>query len=122
MIEINEELKNLIESNALALASVDQKGNPHVIGVADVKVVSKNQILVGDNYMVQTIKNIQQNNNVALVVWSRNWEENFLGYELKGNIEYFTKGKWHEMIKKIHKGFPAKGAILITINKIKKII
>ena len=121
MVEINEELKRLIEENALAFSSVDEFGNPHCIAVADVRVVSKNQILVGNNYIVETTKNLQQNKNVALVVWNRNWEEDCVGYELKGAADYFTEGKWHEMVKELHKGFPAKGAILITINKIKKL-
>jgi predicted pyridoxine 5'-phosphate oxidase superfamily flavin-nucleotide-binding protein len=121
MVEINKELKRLIEENALAFATVDENGNPHCIAVGDVKVVSKNKILVGDNYMIKTIKNIKRNNNVTLAVWSRNWEENCIGYELSGTAEYFTSGKWHKMVKEIHKGFPAKGAILITIKKIKKL-
>jgi hypothetical protein len=123
MIEINKELKNLIEENALAFATVDEKGNPHCVAVAFVKVVSENQILVTDNYMVETIKNIQQNPNVALAVWNKNWKENCVGYELRGTAEYFTEGKWYEIIKQIpeNKGEPCKGAILITINKIKKL-
>jgi predicted pyridoxine 5'-phosphate oxidase superfamily flavin-nucleotide-binding protein len=120
MVEITEELKRLIEENALAFATVDESGKPHNIAVGDVKVVSKNQILIGDNYMVETIKNIQRSNNVALAVWSRNWEERCVGYELRGIAEYITQGKWHELVKEIHKGFPAKGAILVTITKIKK--
>lgn len=42
MGEINEELKNLIEENALALATVNESGNPHCNVVAFVKVVSEN--------------------------------------------------------------------------------
>lgn len=121
MVEINEELKKLIEGNALAFASIDDSGNPHCIAVADVKVASRNQILIGDNYIVETLKNIKRNKNVALAVWNRSWEEECVGYELKGAADYFTGGKWHEMVKELHKGFPAKGAILITVNKIKKL-
>lgn len=121
MAEISEELKKLIEENALALATVDENSKPHCIAVADVKVVSENQFLIGDNYMVKTIKNIQKNNNISLVVWNKNWEENCVGYELKGTAEYFEEGKWQEMIKEIHKGFPAKGAVLVTVTKIKKL-
>lgn len=123
MIEINEELKKLIEENALAFATVDENRNPHCIAVGFVKVVSENQILVTDNYMAETTKNINKNPNIALTVWSRDWEENCEGYELKGTIEYFSEGKWHEEIKKIpeNEGMPCKGAILITINKIKKL-
>ncbi len=121
MAEINHYIKKLIEQNAVALATIDKSGKPHCIAVGDVKVISKNQVLIGDNYMRETIKNIKQNNKVALVVWSRNWQKNCVGYELRGTTRYFTQGKWASAVKKIHKGFPAKGAILITINKIKKL-
>lgn len=121
MVEINDDVKKMIENNAMAFATVGENGNPHCIAVGDVKVVSKTQILVGDNYMVQTINNIRQNNNVSLVVWNKNWEEDCIGYELRGTAEYFTSGKWHEMIKEIHKGYPAKGAILVTVKEIIKL-
>ena len=56
LIETNKELKKLIEENALAFATVDENGNPHCIAVGFIKVISKNQILVADNYMVETKK------------------------------------------------------------------
>lgn len=123
MVEINEELKKLIEKNALAFATVDENAKPHCIAVACAKVISKNQILVTDNYMVETRKNILKNPNVAMVVWDKDWKENCVGYELRGLAEYFTEGKWYNMIKQIpeNKGEPCKGAILITISKIKKL-
>jgi predicted pyridoxine 5'-phosphate oxidase superfamily flavin-nucleotide-binding protein len=71
MVEINEELKKLIQENALAFATMDENGNPHCIAVGFIKVVSKNQILITDNYIVETIKNIQQGLNVALAVWDK---------------------------------------------------
>jgi len=118
---INEGMKNIIEKNALGIASIDESGNPHNIALGYVKVVSSNQLLVSDNYLVETIENIKKNPNVSLVVWARNWEDNCIGYELKGKAEYFTNGKWLESIKKIpeNKGAPCKGAILINITKIK---
>jgi predicted pyridoxine 5'-phosphate oxidase superfamily flavin-nucleotide-binding protein len=124
MRKITPEIKKLVEENPLAFATVDEKGNPHCIAVAFVKVVSKNQILVTDNYMSETIKNIQKNPNVALTVWSENWKEKCVGYELKGKAKYFTSGKWYEMVKKIpeNEKEPCKGAILVTINKIKKLV
>ncbi|MCK5040114.1 MAG: pyridoxamine 5'-phosphate oxidase family protein [Candidatus Aenigmarchaeota archaeon] len=123
MEELNKELKKLIEQNALALATTDKEGNPHCIAVGFVKVVSKNQILATNNYMAETTKNIQKNPNVALAVWNKNWKENCVGYELKGTVEYFTSGKWYQIIKQIpeNKEEPCKAAILITIRKIKKV-
>jgi hypothetical protein len=121
---INSGIKKIIEDNVLGLATVDKNGNPHNIAVGYVKVILENQLLISDNYLEETIQNIKLNPNVALVVWISNWKENCVGYELKGNAEYFTSGKWIEAIKKIptNKGEPCKGAILIKINKVKSLV
>ncbi len=125
MIEINEELKQLIENNIVAFASVNEADKPHNIAVAYPKVVSKNQIILTDNFMEETIQNILKNNNVSLVVWNADWEDikDCYGYELRGIVEYFTSGKWHDFVKNMdkNKGLPAKGAILITVEKIKQL-
>ena len=120
---IGKELKSLIENNALAFASSDENGNPHCIAVGFAKVISDNKVLITDNYMAETRKNIQKNANVALTVWNKDWEQDCVGYELRGKAEYFAEGKWREEVKKIpeNKGMSCKGAVLITINKIKKL-
>jgi predicted pyridoxine 5'-phosphate oxidase superfamily flavin-nucleotide-binding protein len=120
-VKITRKVKELIEGNALALANVNENGSPHCIAVGQVKVVSSNQVLIGNCFMKETIKNIQRNQKVALAVWSRNWEKDCLGYEFEGIAQYFTDGRWYEMVKKVHKEFSVKGAILMTITKIKKL-
>jgi hypothetical protein len=114
--KISGEIKKIIEENPLALATVDKKGKPHVIAVADVKIISKDEILIGDNYMMKTITNLKNCSYVSLVVWNKKG----IGYGLKGIAKYFSVGKWVEKVKAIHKGYPAKGAIVVKINKIKK--
>ena len=112
---ITKDIKDMIENNSLSLAT-NMKGNPYVIVVGDVKVISKEEILIGDNYMKNTIDNIKNNNNVCLVV-----HNNKEGYQIKGNAHYYNSGKWLDKIKEIHKGYPAKGAIIVKINEIKKL-
>ncbi len=111
----------MIEENVLGLATVDKSGNPHNIAIGYVQVVSENQLVITDNYIEETLQNLKENPNVSLVVWSGNWKSNCMGYELKGKAEYFIQGKWVELIKKIpvNKDEPCKGAILVTIDKIK---
>jgi predicted pyridoxine 5'-phosphate oxidase superfamily flavin-nucleotide-binding protein len=123
MVEIDKQLKNLIENNALGFATIDEDNTPHCIAVGFVKVVSKNQLLISDNYLVRCVSNIAKNPAVALVVWNQDWKDNCIGFELGGTAEYFSKGKWHEMIKKIpeNKDAPCKGAILITVTRIKSL-
>ena len=51
MVKISKDAKKIIEENPVAFATVGDVGKPNVIGVAFVKVVSKNQVLITDNYM-----------------------------------------------------------------------
>lgn len=123
-MKIDNELKKLIEDNALALASINEHGNPHCIAVAFAKVVSEDEILITNNFIVETEKNILKNPNVALTVWNKEWKEKCMGYELTGNGSYFTEGKWYDMIKEMpeNKEYPCKGAFVIKITKIKKLV
>lgn len=102
----------------MALATSDGQGKPNVIAVACVKVISKNQLLVTDNYMVQTRKNLEKNKNVCLAVWNSDG-----GFKLIGKGEYFSDGKWKSQVKKMpeNKNLPAKGAIVVTVSKIIKL-
>jgi len=121
---INPGIKKMIEENALGLATLDKNNNPHNIAIGYVQVVSDNELVVTNNWITETIKNIEENPNVSLVVWNKDWKENCIGYELKGEAEYLTSGKWVELIKKlpINQGEPCKGAILIKINQIESLI
>lgn len=125
MENITSEIKKLVEGNALAMATTDEAGNPHCIAVGYPKVVSGNQIVISAIYIVETLKNIERNNNVALAVWSRKWEEEGAceGYELRGKAEYFASGKWKEFVDNLpeNKDENPKGAILITVENIKKL-
>lgn len=116
---LTNEIKKIIEENAVAFATVDGDNKPNVIGVACVKVVSENQVLITDNYMKQTKENLEKNNNVCLAVWDKDWN----GYKLIGTAEYFTEGERKEFIEQIseNKDLPAKGAILVTISKLIKL-
>lgn len=120
-VEINQGMKNMIENNALAFATVNLKSEPHNIAVGFVKAISKNQLLITDNHIHESLENIKNNPNVSLVVWAREWEKHCIGYELCGKAKYYREGEFVERIKQIpeNKGEPCKGAILVTLNKIK---
>lgn len=110
------EIKNLIEENPVALVTVMSSGKPNAIGVAYVKVVSNTEIVITDNYMNQTPKDIQNNKDVCLLVWNKDME----GYKMIGQADYLSSGKWLDFVKNLpeNKGLPAKGAILVKVEKI----
>ena len=117
MIRITDKQKKLIEKEVMALATSDLNKEPNVVAVACCKVVAKDKILVTDNFMNKTRKNLLMNNKVALAVWSKDWEE---GYQFKGKAQYLASGKWKEMVDKDpdNKDLAHKAAVLVTIDEI----
>jgi len=109
-------IQKIIEKNPIAFSTVMKNNKPNVIGVAFVKVIDKDQILITDNYMNQTIEDILANNNVCLIVWDKNLK----GYKIVGRAKYYTSGKWKKFVEEMkeNKGLPAKGAIVVKVSKI----
>jgi uncharacterized protein len=117
MINLSDHQKQLLENNALALASADKFGKPNVIAVGSVKVVGPDLILVSDNFMSKTKHNLLENKQISLAVWSKNGEA---GFQFKGKAKYFTVGKWKDMVNTNPDNlpYPHKGAILVTVSEI----
>ena len=119
---IDKEQKKIIENNAMALATVNEDGSPHVIAVGFAKV-SEGMIVITDNYMSATTSNIKRDPRISLAVWTRNWEDDCKGFEFICEAEYHTGGKWHEFVKglKENEEYPANGAIVAKVKKVKKL-
>ena len=115
-MKISKEIRTIIEKNPISIATTS-KGKPHVIAVSFAKVKG-NKIIITDNYMKTTAENIRKNPNISIVAWNKK----LIGYQIDGRAKYFNKGKYRDFIKSLkeNKGYPAKGAILITITKIRK--
>jgi predicted pyridoxine 5'-phosphate oxidase superfamily flavin-nucleotide-binding protein len=111
-----KKIGGLIEKNILSLAT-SKNDKPHQIAVAAVKVLD-NRIIITDNFMQETKRNLISNKNVSLIFWSGSG-----GYELRGKAGYSSSGKWLDFVKKLkeNKGFKPKGAIIVKIKKIKKL-
>jgi predicted pyridoxine 5'-phosphate oxidase superfamily flavin-nucleotide-binding protein len=123
MVEmINKELKNLIENSALALSTVDKSSKPHTIAVGYSKVIDS-KIIISNIFMRGTIKNLKNNENISLAVWNKTWEKRCVGYELKGKAKYFTSGKWKKFVEEMpqNKKYHVKGAIIVSVKKIKRL-
>ncbi|MBI5148928.1 pyridoxamine 5'-phosphate oxidase family protein [Candidatus Pacearchaeota archaeon] len=101
--------------NKILILATSKNNKPHQIAVEVNKILGK-QILITDNMMKETRKNILKNKNVSLIFW-----DNKGGFELRGIAQYHSSGKWFDFVKglKENKGFKPKGAIVININKIK---
>lgn len=65
--------------------------------------------------MNRTLKDIKTNNNVTAIVWNSDLE----GCKFIGKASCHNSGDWLEFVKNMpeNKGFPAKGALVISVNK-----
>lgn len=116
-------IKKLIESNAMGLATVDKSGKPHNIAVAYVKVVG-DDVIISNAHIAESIKNIENNNNVSLVVWNKEWETACVGFEIVGKARNYTSGKWFEYVCALpdNEGYKIISAIVIKVTRIKKLL
>lgn len=121
MIKISDQQKRLIEAENIALATVNSNGRPNVIAVACCKVVGDDKILITDNFMNKTRKNLLENGKIALAVWSKDGEE---GYQFKGTAAYFTSGEWKKMVDLMpdNKGLAHKAAVLVAVEEVWNLI
>lgn len=110
-MKITPKIKLLVENNPIALATVDGRGNPHVIAVACVKVVD-GKLIITDNCLHRTRANILANGKASIAAWNPQWQ----GVKLSGKAEYHAAGKWKAFVKTLpeNKGLPAKGAVVFT--------
>ena len=114
---ISKEAKELLETKPVAIATC-VLDKPNISVAAYLKVVYE-KIVITDNYLSTTVTNINKNKKIELAVWGNDW----IGYKIIGTAVYENSGKWLEYVKNMveNQGLPAKGAILVTIDNIKRI-
>ena len=115
-MEIND-IKDKLERATIAVATVNNKGNPHNIAIMYAKV-KDGKIIITNNYMKKTINNIKNNSNVSLVFW-----EGEKGWRIDGKVEYYDSGVWLDFVKALeeNKGEPANGALVVNVKEIKEL-
>lgn len=112
-----EEIKDKIEKATVAVATVDVENRPHAIAIMYAKV-KDGRVVITNNYMSSTIKNLESNPYVSLVFW-----EGENGWRIDGKVEYFDSGEWLDYVKGLseNEGEAANGALVIEVLNIKEL-
>ena len=116
MAKLTQDMKDIwTKANVFMVATADTDGKPNSVPVGLVKIVTHNQIMLVDNLMVKTRKNIEQNPNVAVTCWSSKDE---YGYQLKGKARVETTGKFFgSSVKWVkEKGFSSNPKAIIVVK------
>lgn len=111
--------ESLINNKPIHIATISADGKPNLAVVADVKVIDDNRLLISHNEMINTPKNIQNNNNIVITAFDDNWA----GIRLTGTAEYYSQGKYIDMAIKFFKNKSTNpiGAIIVTVNELEEL-
>ncbi len=98
----------------LATSSLD--GKPRAI-IVEVNQVKDDKIIITDNEMETTRKNLLENKNVFILAFE---EDYHYGLKISGEAEYYTEGEYFGFVKNLetNKDFSPKGAVVITVKEI----
>lgn len=98
-MQIPDKVKRLFDKTALvSFGTGNKNGQPNVNCVFWKKILEDNEtIILIDNFMNRTVKNIIENNQVCLSFWDAGTEE---AYKIYGLAKYHIQGKVYEEGKK----------------------
>lgn len=122
MAKLTQDMKDVMEkTRGYAIATCTKDGTPNVVPIHFIKILSDDEIMLGDIFMKKTFENIQQNPIVAISVWD--WDAKpRKGYQFKGTPRIETSGKIFdmavEMVKAEKPDLAPKSAVIVKITDI----
>jgi predicted pyridoxine 5'-phosphate oxidase superfamily flavin-nucleotide-binding protein len=120
MVKLTDDMVKSLENEVVFIATASKDGIPNVAAMRAVKVLDaeKGIVLIADNFMNKTLKNILENPKVALT--TANCRD--MPYQYKGTVEYYTEGEYLKMAEDVDKALKPdlkpKGAVVIKITEI----
>lgn len=115
---MQEKVVKLLKAQLWTLSTYDQE--PNAVPVAFKDVTPEGKLVVGDVFLATTLSNVQKNGKIAISAYDPATME---GYQIKGSAAYVTSGPivatFKQMVEKMfHGGATAKGALIITPEKV----
>ena len=105
--------KKTLESGTLiVLSTTNVDGSPHS-NVVTSKGFIDDKLLINNCQMKTTIKNIQNNSSVCIIV-----QKNDEYYRIKGKTKIYSSGKYFEAAIKRNRPPPVKSAVVVDIIEV----
>jgi len=117
MARLPEEVKSAMAAanDAFPFATCSKDQVPNLIYLTYLKVVDDETVLVADNYLDKTLRNIQENPRACFAV--RDKEKG--SYQVKGSIERKTSGPLYEEVQKwVEAKHPRKAAVILHVEEV----
>lgn len=118
MMVLTEEMMDAIEKNLVFVATVSKEGVPNVVPIGFARPLDEKSILIADNYMNKTIKNLEDNHKLSLIVQ----DAKSLPYQFKGTVKIFKSGEYFDQVvdwaQNVMSELEPKSAILFKVEDI----
>jgi predicted pyridoxine 5'-phosphate oxidase superfamily flavin-nucleotide-binding protein len=116
---MTEEMMNAIEKdNLIFFATATEDGVPNVVPIGLARPIDSKTIMIVDNFMKKTHKNLENNPKAALVPR----DASQCPYQFKGTVEIVESGKYFEeavdWAKSVMAQLAPKAAILLKVEEI----
>lgn len=116
MSKLPQAVINSITEDKLYLIATSSKDLiPNVIYFKYVKCLDDERLLLGDNKMDKTLKNLLENPAISILFEDKEKR----AYQIKGTAEYFTEGEYYEEIQNwCESRLARKGAVVVTVTEV----
>ena len=118
MVKLTPEVREVIQNQKpLPVATADKNGNPNVIFVGMWKFIDDETIMIVDNFLKKTAKNLKENPKLSIVGYN---SESKKSYQVKGSVDYLDKGDRFEEAKRLAESnkLPGKAVVIFHIEEI----
>jgi len=116
-MELTEKQLDLLKRRKIVvLATSSLDGKPRAICV-EINQVKGDKIIITDNEMEVTRKNLLENKNVFILAFE---EDYHYGLKISGGVEYHTEGEYFDFVNHLetNKDYSPKGAVVVTIKEV----
>ena len=91
---MNDAMMDVLRDGLVFVATSSGSGVPNVVPIGFARPLDESTILIADNFMDKTRKNLEENPKIALIPK----EAAKCPYQFKGTVQIFTSGKYFDEV------------------------
>jgi uncharacterized protein len=115
---MTKEMMEAVEKDLVFVATATKDGVPNVVPIGFARPLDDETILIADNYMNKTRKNLEKNPKISIVTK----DAMKCPYQFKGTVEIFESGKYFDTVTEWGQNamtkLTPKAAILMKVEEI----
>jgi predicted pyridoxine 5'-phosphate oxidase superfamily flavin-nucleotide-binding protein len=116
---ITQDMRDIAaKATVYIFATASKDGRPNAVPIGIARIISDDEILLADNFMLKTRWNLEENPVAAVSYWS---EEDRYGYQLKGKTRIETSGEEYNKTVRHMEGekipLKPKAVVILTVEE-----